>query len=83
MYKRQVQDDSGIVLLTWGSSTCLPIIDKVDESDTAITVNFKTVDGACTMDMVPRATLIGLAEKNDSRALTLVGGGLDATVTVI
>ena len=78
-----VQDDSGIVLLTWGSSTCLPIIDKVDESDTAITVNFKTVDGACTMDMVPRATLIGLAEKNDSRALTLVGGGLDATVTVI
>ena len=78
-----VQDDSGIVLLTWGSSTCLPVIDKVDENDTAITVNFKTVDGVCTMDMVPRATMIGLSEKNDDRTLTLVGGGLDASVRVI
>ena len=78
-----VQDDHGIVLLTWGSSTCLPVIGQVDETDTAITVNFNTVDGACTMDMVPRLTMIGLADKNDDRTLTLVGGGLDGAVTVI
>ncbi len=78
-----VQDDLGIVLLTWGSSTCLPVIGQVDETDTAITVNFNTIDGACTMDMVPRLTMIGLADKNDDRTLELVGGGLDGTATVI
>jgi hypothetical protein len=78
-----VQDDLGIVLLTWGSSTCLPVIGQVDETDTAITVNFNTIDGACTMDMVPRLTMIGLTNKNDDRTLTLAGGGLDGAVTVI
>lgn len=78
-----VQDDHGIVLLTWGSSTCLPVIGQVDETDTDVTVKFNTVDGVCTMDMVPRATMIGLAEKNDDRVLKLVGGNLDATVQVI
>jgi hypothetical protein len=35
------------------------------------------------MDIVPRATMIGLAEKNDDRTLALVGGGLDATLSVV
>jgi len=78
-----VQDGFGIMLLTWGSSTCLPVIGQVDETDTAITVNFNTVDGVCTMDMVPRLTMIGLTDKNDDRTLELVGGGLDGAVTVI
>lgn len=78
-----VQDDTGIVLLTWGSSTCLPIVERVDETDAEVTVHFKSVDGVCTMDIVPRATMIGLAEKNDDRTLALVGGGLDATLSVV
>lgn len=78
-----VQGDSGIVLLTWGSSTCPPVISQVEETDSAIIVNFNAAEGVCTMDMVPRLTMIGLVEKNNGRTLTLVGGGLDATVTVV
>lgn len=97
-------DDDGAVLLTWGSSTCPPIVESVEEQQGGATVTFMTEDGVCTMDMVPRATVLafgsddgsddGSDEGNDDGSddddqddgefvLTLVGGNLDGTVSVI
>lgn len=79
-------DDEGVVLLTWGSSTCPPIVEDADQQATGATISFATQDGACTMDMAPRATVIGLSGDIDDDvpfALTLTGGGLDATVDVL
>ncbi|KAB1862444.1 hypothetical protein [Microbacterium algeriense] len=80
-------DDSGLVLLTWGSSTCLPVVESVEGAGDAGTVTFAT-DGnqVCTMDMVPRATILAFGDDtvDDDKTftLTLVGGGLDGTVEV-
>lgn len=81
-------DDSALVLLTWGSSSCPPVIDSVEASGAAGTVTFVTEDRACTMDMAPRGTLIDFGDQLDDDAddafvLTLVGDNLDATVNVL
>lgn len=87
-------DDDSLVLLTWGSSMCLPVVEDVQASGQTGTVTFATEDRVCTMDMVPRATIISFpdliddaddddAGDDDAFTLTLVGGNLDGTVTVI
>ncbi|CAH0189704.1 hypothetical protein [Microbacterium foliorum] len=79
-------DDATLVLLTWGSSGCPPVVESVEVAGSAGTATFVTDDQqACTMDMVPRATLIDLGDDavdDDAFVLTLVGGGLDGTVDV-
>lgn len=90
-------DEDGIVLLTWGSSTCGPIIEDVQPNSSGATVTFATDDRVCTDDLAPRATIIFVgddddtdgdddgdddADDDDAFTLTLVGGGLDATVPV-
>lgn len=79
-------DDGGLVLLTWGSSGCPPVVESLEGAGTAGTVTFTTEeDQVCTMDMAPRATLLAFAEdevEEEGFTLTLVGGGLDGTVTV-
>lgn len=79
-------DDEGAVLLTWGSSTCLPIVESIEEQAGGATVTLATEDRACTMDMAPRATILGFSGEIDDDSeftLTLVGGNLDATVPVL
>lgn len=80
-------DDGALVLLTWGSSTCLPIVESVEARGSAGTVGFASEDGICTMDMVARATLVefGVLDEGAEEAfvLTLIGGGLDGTLNVI
>lgn len=79
-------DDDALVLLTWGSSSCAPVVESVEGSGNAGTVTFVTEDDqVCTMDMAPRATVISFPEDSvddDDFALTLDGGGLEGTVTV-
>lgn len=79
-------DDGSLVLLTWGSSSCPPVVESVDGAGAAGTVTFVADDSkVCTMDMAPRGTLIAFPEDqvdDDAFMLTLVGGGLDATVPV-
>ncbi|MEA4945773.1 MAG: hypothetical protein VB080_15225 [Propionicimonas sp.] len=75
--------DQGIALLTWGSSTCRPQPAKVDETADGITVSFTPHDGACTMDMVPRLTVISVEGGDHDRNLTLVGDNLDATIPIV
>ncbi|WP_460802510.1 hypothetical protein [Microbacterium sp. GXF6406] len=80
-------DDDALALLTWGSSSCPPVIDSIEAAGNAGTVRFADEDGACTRDMAPRVTLIGFDDidddDDDAFVLTLVGGGLDGEVTVI
>lgn len=78
-----MNDKSGIVLLTWGSSTCVPVAESIEKSDTGVIATFAAQTGPCTMDMVPRATILGVSEKVDGQVLTLVGDNLDATVPLI
>ncbi|MGM7668001.1 hypothetical protein [Microbacterium sp. A93] len=79
-------DDEGVVLLTWGSSTCPPIVENLEEQPGGATVTFKTEDRQCTMDMAPRATMLGFSDDIDDDGdfiLTLVGDNLDGAVTVM
>lgn len=79
-------DDGSLVLLTWGSSGCPPVVESLEASGSTGTVTFVTDDAkACTMDMAPRATILAFGEdevEDDAFTLTLVGGGLDGTVDV-
>lgn len=78
-------DDGQLVLLTWGSSTCPPVVESAAVSGDVGTVTFAAQDGPCTMDMAPRATVLGFAEVGevtDNFTLTLVGDDLDATLPV-
>ncbi|CAI7624760.1 unnamed protein product [Penicillium discolor] len=75
------------VLLTWGSSSCAPVVESVEADGSTGTVTFVTDEAqVCTMDMAPRATVVEFAEDEvDDDApfeLTLVGAGLDGTVEV-
>jgi hypothetical protein len=70
--------DGQFVLLTWGSSSCVPVVSDVAASGPAeVTVTFETppADQVCTMDMAPRATVAfveGLEEDGDV-SLVLAG----------
>ena len=70
--------DGQFVLLTWGSSSCVPVISEVTASGPAeVTVTFETpaADQVCTMDMAPHATVAvvdGLEEDSDV-SLVLAG----------
>ena len=78
--------DTALVLLTWGSSTCLPIIDSAEAEGDEGTVTFVSESRMCTMDMVPRSTIIDFGDigrtSGEPFVLTLVGDNLDATLQV-
>lgn len=79
-------DDQGVVLLTWGSSTCPPQLEKIDQTATFATATFATVEAACTKDMVPQLTILGMPnehEADEAMTLVLTGGGWDAEITVL
>ncbi|MFB8188138.1 hypothetical protein ACFC14_02365 [Microbacterium sp. NPDC055988] len=78
-------DDRGIVLLTWGSSTCAPTATDVEQTASGATVTLGVPDGPCTLDMAPRATLIALADDAPGADFELVlsGAQLDDTVAVL
>lgn len=72
-------DDRGLVLLTWGSSSCVPRVAQIEETEDAATVTFTAEDGACTRDMAPRATVLMFEDDHDDDdfVLTLTGGEFD------
>ncbi|MFD5224438.1 hypothetical protein ACFWHT_02330 [Microbacterium sp. NPDC058342] len=80
-------DDRGLVLLTWGSSSCQPQVERIEQSGAGATVTFADIDGVCTMDFAPRTTVVVLdqepADDDSPFTLTLQGGGLDGTVDVL
>lgn len=79
-------DDRSLVLLTWGSSSCAPVIEGLEGAGNTGTVTFVTdAQQVCTMDMAPRATIVSFDDdsvEDDDFTLTLTGGGLEGTVAV-
>ncbi|MGH3689280.1 MAG: hypothetical protein ACRDT7_03910 [Microbacterium sp.] len=80
-------EDGDLVLLTWGSSSCPPVVESLEGAGNAGTATFVTdANQVCTMDMAPRATMLAFGddavEDDGPFTLTLVGGGLDGTVEV-
>jgi hypothetical protein len=70
--------DGQFVLLTWGSSSCVPVINDVAASGPAeITVTFETppADQVCTMDMAPRATIASVEGLEEDSNVELVLAG--------
>ena len=77
--------DDGILLLTWGSSSCTPQVNAVEMTDAGAAVTLGTTADMCTMDYAPRVTPILLPEpaaREGAFELTLVGANVDGTVTV-
>ena len=55
-------DDGQFVVLSWGSSSCVPAVESVTAAGSDVTVTFVTppADQVCTADMAPRGTLVQL-----------------------
>ncbi|WP_309065930.1 hypothetical protein [Microbacterium sp.] len=76
-------DDQGLVLLTWGSGSCRPVVEEVVQSAAGATVTFAPFDGVCTADMAPRTTVIVLpSEPEDDAPFTLTVRDGDAQTEV-
>lgn len=76
----------GIVLLTWGSSSCPPVVENIVDDKGGATVTFQTdATKMCTRDFVPRLTVLSVAVAADAADYTLhlSGDSLDGTVKVI
>ncbi|WP_439594237.1 hypothetical protein [Microbacterium sp.] len=74
--------DGEFVLLTWGSSTCLPVLENAEATGAAeVTLTFQTppADQVCTMDMAPRGQVIAVdgPEEDDGVFAILTGGEFD------
>ncbi|MFB8388345.1 hypothetical protein ACFC3F_14500 [Microbacterium sp. NPDC055910] len=76
-------DEDGLfVILTWGSSTCVPVLETVAASGPAeVTATFAEpeADQPCTMDMAPRGTVayVDDLDEDDDISLVLQGGEFD------
>ena len=76
------------VLLTWGSSTCIPVIEDVAATGAAeVTVTFQEpkADQVCTMDMVGQpqvAAVNDLEESSDVQLILTKGGFLGVTLPI-
>jgi hypothetical protein len=69
------ETDGQFVLLTWGSSSCAPVISTVEATGPAeVTVTFQTppADQVCTMDMAPRAAVAVVDGLEEDTGVTLV-----------
>ncbi len=72
-------EDGRFVILTWGSSTCVPVIEDVaatGEAEVTVTFQEPPADQVCTMDIAPRGSVTqveGLDEDADVE-LVLTGG---------
>jgi len=71
-----VVGDDLIALLTWGSSSCAPVVAAAEFDGEATVVEFETPvsDQVCTMDMAPRVTLIPGSNVGEASTVILTGG---------
>lgn len=81
--------DGQFVVVTWGSSSCLPVLqDAAATGPSEVTVTFQTPDAegqVCTMDMAPRGLVVTVAglEEDANTTLVLTGGGVDARTKIL
>ncbi|MET0735649.1 MAG: hypothetical protein ABWY55_08400 [Microbacterium sp.] len=75
-------EDGQFVILSWGSSSCAPVLEQaVASSPSEVTATFTTppADQVCTMDMAPRGVVAQVADLEDDGEVfvTLQGGEFD------
>lgn len=74
-------DDGQFALLTWGSSSCAPMVQDatvVEGNQITVTFSAPPADMVCTADMAPRVTLVAVDDVEDNVVdLTLTGGGVE------
>lgn len=80
-------DDDMFAILTWGSSSCPPVVESVTvDGPAAVTVTFATppADQVCTMDVAPRVTLVTADGADDDNAMVTLTGGpeFETAVTI-
>lgn len=70
-------DDGLVAIVTYGSSSCVPVVDAVTSTGSDIAVQFATppADQVCTMDVVPRVTLADVGSVAGSGDVSLVLSG--------
>lgn len=75
-------DDDLFVILSWGSSTCAPMLESTAvSSPTEVTVTFATppADQVCTMDMAPRGAVAQVPDDStlddDAEVFAILTGG--------
>ncbi|GAB3603025.1 hypothetical protein [Microbacterium aureliae] len=71
-------DDDRLLILTWGSSGCVPVVQSARVADGEVTVTFEDppADQVCTMDMAPRITVVQV-DSDDAAELALAGAEFD------
>lgn len=73
-----IDEDDSFVIVTWGSSTCVPVIastEVVAPAEVTVTFVDPPSDQVCTMDMVPRglvASVSGLDDDFTGEGVTVV-----------
>lgn len=75
-------EDDQIVILTWGSSTCAPVVESAMATGASeVTVTFATppADQVCTMDMAARGTVAVVQdiEESSGAVAILTGAGFE------
>jgi hypothetical protein len=75
-------EDGQFVILTWGSSSCVPVISDValtSPTEVAVTFADPAADQVCTADMAPRAVVAQVDGASDDAEVTavLTGDGFD------
>ncbi|WP_434970488.1 hypothetical protein [Microbacterium sp. bgisy207] len=81
------QQQGQFVILTWGSSGCVPVVETsevTDEAEVTVTFQEPPADQVCTADMAPRTNFAfadGLSGVEDVQ-LVLSGDSIDATIPI-
>ncbi|MDF2992111.1 MAG: hypothetical protein K0S37_2625 [Microbacterium sp.] len=75
-------NDSLVAILTFGSSSCVPVVETVSAQGDALAVGFATppADQVCTLDIAPQVSLADVTGigGSDVTSLVLSGGGVTA-----
>ena len=81
------QQQGQFVILTWGSSGCVPVVESSEvtgEAEVTVTFQDPPADQVCTADMAPRTNFAfadGLSGIEDVQ-LVLTGDSFDQTITI-
>lgn len=81
------QQQGQFVILTWGSSGCVPVVESSEvsgEAEVTLTFQDPPANQACTMDMAPRTNFAfadGLSGIEDVQ-LVLTGDSFDTTISI-
>ena len=81
------QQQGQFVILTWGSSGCVPVVESSEvtgEAEVTVTFQDPPADQVCTADMAPRTSFAfadGLSGVEDVQ-LVLTGDSFDQTITI-